>query len=331
MTQAPEIAYYYSAPFWRSQESGWIKSLLLFFDRVAILLPSYMYGRHEVTDPSLVAPLEDQGLLDVLDPTDWIDEEMTNQLAEVIVSLLVEGAFDELDRDRTFAELSNTRMGIHVDVSLTDMLVEELLARDLARPSEDGVSIPLHPTVRQTILVLLGQLSRVAGARRGLAVHPTSSSSNGISDLAAILSSDLMQTASGTVMLDAEPVTLNLDLVPLDEVLDFRDEHQVAHKTYMRDIRRFMADLAQIDDLADRDAELLERREEIADAARGLQRATRRAFRKNLRTCSLGIAGSAWSLAAGDPFGFILSAAGLTLESKPEVVVLSTEVVSSGR
>src|SRR5213596_1687894 len=40
-----ETAYYYPEPYWPASEGGWIKSLLLFFDEVAILLPSYMRGR----------------------------------------------------------------------------------------------------------------------------------------------------------------------------------------------------------------------------------------------------------------------------------------------
>jgi hypothetical protein len=48
-----EIAYYYPEPYWLAQEGGWIKSLLLFFDEVAILLPDYMRGQHVVADPSL--------------------------------------------------------------------------------------------------------------------------------------------------------------------------------------------------------------------------------------------------------------------------------------
>ena len=34
-----DTAYYYPAPYWGLEDSGWIKSLLLFFDDVAILLP----------------------------------------------------------------------------------------------------------------------------------------------------------------------------------------------------------------------------------------------------------------------------------------------------
>ena len=56
-------------------------------------------------------------------------------------------------------------------MELSDFLIKELETKGLARPSEDGVSIPLHPTVRTTILVVLAQLSRRAGTKHGLAVR----------------------------------------------------------------------------------------------------------------------------------------------------------------
>lgn len=53
MTQRLDVAYYYPAPFWGMSEGGWVKSLLLFFDKVSILLPGYMYGRHHFADSVL--------------------------------------------------------------------------------------------------------------------------------------------------------------------------------------------------------------------------------------------------------------------------------------
>ena len=83
-----DTAYYYPAPFWTLQETGWIKSLLLFFDDIATLLPDYMYGRHVPADPALAAPLEDRGLLHVLEPKGWLDQETTACLADIIVEML---------------------------------------------------------------------------------------------------------------------------------------------------------------------------------------------------------------------------------------------------
>lgn len=107
-----ELAYYYPEPFWLARESSWIKSLLLFFDGVAILLPDYMSGRELVADPSLAEPLTDQGLLKVLQPEWFVDAELSNRLAEGMVELIVGGAFDGAAPNKgRFAALSMSRMG----------------------------------------------------------------------------------------------------------------------------------------------------------------------------------------------------------------------------
>src|SRR4051812_30918652 len=89
-TVPSEIAYYYPEPYWLAAEGGWVKSLLLFFDEIAILLPEYMRGRHVIADPTLAGPLEELGLLRVLEPETFVDEATAAQLAKVIEAL-VEG------------------------------------------------------------------------------------------------------------------------------------------------------------------------------------------------------------------------------------------------
>ena len=305
----PEVAYYYPAPYWSLREGDWVKSLLLFFDQIAILLPDYMHGRHTAADPSLVAPLEDRGLLKVLEPKDWVDEAMANQLAEIIVDLLVNGAFDNLPEERYFAELSQSRLGYSTDVELADFLVEELKTRNLARPSEDGVSIPLHPTVRTTILVILAQLARTAGSKRDLAIHPTTNSHRAVADLIAVLSRESMPSRGSVIALDLEPVSYNVGPIPLDDVLQFRADHLDAHRAYMRNLRRFMAELCNTHIVEEREALLIERREEIAAAAYDLRRTTARAFRKSLGSWLFGLAGGAWSISNADLFGTALALA----------------------
>ena len=306
-----DVAYYYPAPYWGHDDSDWAKSLLLFFDQLAILLPGYMYGRHTAADPTLVGPLEERGLLQVIEPDDWVDESMANELAEILVELLTDGAFDDLPRDGYFHELSYSRMGYGVDVELADFLIDDLQARDLARPSGDGVSVPLQPTLRKAILVILGQLSRARGSRAGLAVHPTTNAHDAIEDLIEILSRKRMPSAGRIVAFDLEPVSLDLSSIPLDDVLQFRAERRDAHRAYMRDLQRFMVELAAAGLGEEREGLLLERRQLIADAAHDIRRSTSSAFRKNLRSWSLGLAGAAWSLGTGDPIGAALGAYGL--------------------
>ena len=306
MNERPDVAYYYPAPFWGGRDSGWVKSLLLFFDQVAILLPGYMYGRHAAADPSTVIPLEERGLLQVLEPNDWIDEEVAECLAEVIVELLTSGAFDELPDDVAFQALSQSRMGYGVDVGLAGMLVEELEAKGLAQPTEDGVSIPLHPVVRATILVILSQLSRVAGARKDLIVHPATNDRRAIAELIQTLSRVPMPSADKVITLDVEPVSFDLTAIPLDDVLVFREEHRRSHRAYMRDLHRFMAELAGIEDAAERERLLVQRQQEVSDAAHDIQRSTRRWLGRNLAAFSIGLAGAAWNIIRGDPVGLAL-------------------------
>jgi len=320
---ATEVAYYYPAPFWLAGEGSWVKSLLLFFDQVSILLPGYMHGRHSAADPTLVEPLEDKGLLRVLEPNDWVDQAMTEKLAGTIVNLLTAGAFDDLPEPQYFAELSQSRIGYGADVSLASWLVDELKQRGLARPSEDGVSIPLHPYIRTTILVILGQLARLRGVESHLSVNPATNDTRAVQDLIRLLARQSLPSAAHIVAFDLEPVTLALDTIPLDDVLGFRKDHQYAHKAYMRDVRRFAADLASIRDADERENRLLERREELEEAGRALRRSARTAFGKNLAAWAFGLAGSWWSLAHGDPIGLALAAVPAVAAAAPDIEVVS--------
>lgn len=306
-----ETAYIYPAPYWTLQDSGWIKSLLLFFDDVAILLPHYMHGRHFSADPVLTESLEERNLLHVLEPNSWLDQEAIQCFAGIIVEMLENGVFDGLEETSHFAELSLSRMGYGTDVELASFLVEKLQQMGLARPSEDGVSIPVHPTVRTTMLVILGQLSRSVGQRRGMRIHPTTNHGGAIRDLIQTLSMEAMPSRQHIVQLDLEPVAFDLSAIPLEDVLQFRAERHDAYRAYTRDLRRFMIEIAETNDAANREALLLDRRQEISDHAHELQRMTRRELQKNLAAWSLGITGGAWSLASGDLTGLAFAGSGL--------------------
>ncbi len=219
----PDLAYYYPAPYWHINEIDRLKSLLLFFDGIAILLPRYMSGRESAADPVLAGPLREMGLLTVLEPETFVDQQVTEALITAVTELITGGAFDGLDHHKqAYHELSRSRMGWGADVELSDMIIEELIARGLARPSEDGVSVPLHPVVRTTFLVLLSQLARAAGRRAGLALHPATSSHRAVEDLVRVLSLPASPSAGHLVTLDLEAVGLDLASVPLDDILEFR-------------------------------------------------------------------------------------------------------------
>ena len=247
MNDASNIAYYYPPPYWRLREADWIKSLLLFFDRIAILLPGYMYGRHRTGDPTLAGPLEDMGLLEILEPAEWVDGEVTRRLADIVTGLVDDGAFDGLPEPEYFRELSASRVGYCADVELADSLIGKLRDKGLCEPSRDGgVSVRLHPTVRTTFLVLLAQLLRGAARRRGDVLHPATGDDEAIRDFAKVMSMDWAPSSSGVIEFDLEPAGIDLSAVPLDDLLRFREERGSAHRKYMLDLRRFMAEIASV-------------------------------------------------------------------------------------
>jgi len=213
--------------------------------------------------------------------------------------------------------LSYSRIGYGADIELTRMLVEELEGRGLARPTEDGVSVPLHPVVRTTILVMLGQLSRAAGERRGMSVHPTTSDPGAINDLVQTLSRHQMPSAGHVITLDLEAVGLDLESVPLDDVLAYRADREAEYRTYMRSLRGFLVEVAQTDDAKERESLLLARRTELADAAHDLRSHARRAFARSSGSWSLGLAGAVWSALGHDVLSVVLGGSSLVTGSVP--------------
>jgi len=313
--QVTDLAYYYPGPYWLIREVDSLKNLLLFFDGIAILLPRYMSGRESAADPVLAGPLREMGLLQILEPETFVDQEVTEALITAVTELVTEGAFDHLDRPaHGYQELSRSRMGWDADVKLSEMITEELIARDLARPSEDGVSVPLHPAVRTTFLVLLSQLARDAGRRAGLSLHPATADYDAIEDLIRVLSLPASPSAGHLVTLDQEAVGLDLATVPLEDILEFREHHGQAYRAYARNVRQQVAELGLLDP-EERQARLFDRREELADMSNDLRRVARRWWRTPLGSLAIGAAGASW-LAAGplhDPVGAVLALAGTAL------------------
>jgi hypothetical protein len=312
-----ESAYYYPAPYWLVDETDWLKTLLVFFDDIAILLPRYMRGRPEAADPVLANPLSEQGLLRVLEPETFVDQAVAEALAEAMLELITSGAFDGLPRPPYYAELSHSRMGWDADVELATMLIDELTARDLARPSEDGVSLPLHPAVRQTILVILAQLARAAGHRAGLDLQPVTSEPNAIDALRSTLELNPLPSAGNVIALDLKTVAVDLRTVPLDEILAFRDQNGAFYRAYMQRLREFVSQLAVIEEPAERARALADRQDELQDEAKRLEDASRLAFNRPTVGYGLAIAGSAWTAATQDPIGAALALAGLAIAGRP--------------
>ena len=187
-TESPrELAFYYPNPLWANGE--WIKSILLFFDGVALLVPGYMKDRPERLDPPIVVGLEEHGLLEIIEPEQAVDRSATESLAMAMTDIVTSEALTELEGEATaFAELSMSRLGFYGDEGLYKMIFDELKRRGLARDSEDGVSAPMHPKVRSLVLILLSQITRPYGETINAVLNPTTDMGSLVSGLSELLS-----------------------------------------------------------------------------------------------------------------------------------------------
>jgi hypothetical protein len=304
----PEVAFYYPGHLWNSSE--WIKSLLLFFDGIGLLVPEYKVGEPEVVDPVLAGPLREKGLLHYLVADKVVDKKATQLLAKTVSELVVSGVLNSLSEERTaFHEISKSRMGYFGDRDLADDLFKTLKARGLAKESQDGVSIPLHPMVRYLILTLLSQILRSSGPHLGLDLYPATDQFPVVRALTEFLNLPALPSAGHVIAFDLQNVSVDLASVPLDEVLAFRTQNRREHRKYMRSIRQFAREVSLLPE-QDRESAFRDRQEELDDLAADLRRKARHTWRRPA-SFFLGLAGGSWSFASGNPLGALFSLGGL--------------------
>ena len=305
---AKDVAFYYPGHLWAYGD--WIKTLLLFFDGIGLLIPEYKQGEPELRDPVLAGALRERGLLHYLVADSVVDQAATQQLATALTDVIVSGALDPLAKDGTeFHEISMSRMGYYGDRGLAEMLFEELKARGLAKQSQDGASIPVHRTVRNLILVLLAQILRPKGEAMGLDLSPATDQFRVVRALTEFLNLPQAPTTGRVVAFDLQVVSVDLSRVPLDEVLSFRTENQKSHQKYARSVRDFARQLSLLPE-TERVKAFEDRQAEIEDLASDLRRTARKAWRQPT-SFALGLAGAAWSLSSGNPIGALLSVGAL--------------------
>ena len=303
----PEVAFYYPGPVWHSGDE--LKTLLLFFDGIALLVPRYMREKPEKHDPVLAGPLRKAGLLHLLEPESLVDKDATQQLAAAVGGLIQVGAFDDLEKDGTvFHELSYSRLGSYGDPELAEGILKELKRRKLARESKDGVSIPMHPVVRAIVLVLLAQILRPKGPELGMELSPATDRHQLVDALVEVLAVGPSASPGRVVAFDLETVAPDLSSVPLDEVLAFRNAHRREFREYARNVRQFVREIGALP-AREREKAFRDRQEQIRDMASDLKKIGRKAWRKPA-SFALTVAGSAWTLKTGDPIGALLAAIG---------------------
>ena len=304
-----EIAFYYPNPVWTYGD--WIKNLVLFFDGIALLVPDYMRDRPEQVDEPVVVGLKEKGLLEIIEPERAVDKSATEQLAIAMTDIIVSGSLDELSKEDTrFHEISMSRIGSYGDRGLYTMIVEELKKRGLAKDSEDGLSIPMHPTVRSLVLVLLSQILRPYGDSINANLSPVTDLNSMVKALTELLSLKTGPTKGSVVEFDLNVVSVDLGAVPIDEVLDFREQNLEAHKRYMLSVRKFALELSRMSE-EEREITYKIRQDELNDLANDLRKRARKSWRRPA-SFALSLAGSVLS-ALTSPITEVLRVAGSQL------------------
>jgi hypothetical protein len=270
MTQSlKEVAFYYPGHLWR--DSDWVKTLLLFFDGVGLLVPEYKQHEPELMSPVLAGPLRDKGLLYYLVADEVVDRASAAQMIEPILNLLSEGVLDKLSREGTaFHTISMSRMGFYGHAELADELLRNLKSRGLAGASKDGVSIPVHPQVRYLILVLLSQILRAKGNALGYDLCPATDMPQIVDALTELLDVPTSASTGHVVAFDLQTVSVDLAAVPLDEVLSFKASHGEDFRAYARSARRFSREVALLSP-EDRNKAFIDRQAELDDLASDLK------------------------------------------------------------
>ena len=222
-------------------------------------------------DPAIAAGLEGAGLLTILSPETLVDKAATERLATELGHVIASGALDNHPSSGPFAEISWSRLGGIGDPALAEMIYEELRDRGLARESEDGVSIPLHPLVRSLVLVLLAQILKEAGPRVGLDLCPATDVPEVQQALGELIGAVAPAGPADVIEVDLEFIAPDLSAVPMDEVLDFRRRYATQYQAYARSLRAVVRDL-QGANAKERESILADRREALRAAAEDLRR-----------------------------------------------------------
>ena len=273
-----ELAFYYPNPMWVNGD--WIKNLVLFFDGVALLLPSYMRERPEQLDAPTVVGLREQDLLEIIEPEHAVDRSATEELATEMANIITSGVLDELAEEATaFHSLSMSRLGLFGDEGLYKMIFDELKDRGLATDSEDGVSVPLHPMVRSLVLVLLSQILRPYGKRIQATLSPATDRAPLVNALSELLSHRMEASVASVIEFDLNTVTVDLAAVPFDEVLDFRKQYLDEHRRYVLHARKFAMELSRMPH-EERELAFEIRQTELNDLAGDLRSRARKSWKR---------------------------------------------------
>ena len=301
-----------------TDETVW-KAALLFFDLIAVKASELTWRGIRASD-SDIELLAEQGFVRWLPSEDVVDRAFAEQLGNGIVDLLVNGAFAHIPRDgKRYTFFDGTRTGYFVDQRLSDFMVKALEEAGLARGGSERGIYRIDPTVAHVLSAMIAQLTRsVARQIYGLDLHPVTPDGRTVQDLTETLRLPALALADRIVEIDFEAASVDLKGIPAAEILEFRARYGQDFRRYAENVRRFATDLSLLNDATERQARMIDRREELAQEAVALRMAAWRRWRKPLARLGLGIAGATWAAEHGQFTSALLTLAGGVLGAAPE-------------
>ena len=333
----PDFAFYYPGQHWRNV--NWIKNLVCFFDGIAMLIPDGMPNPHRGEDEPIVWALEKHKLLRTIRPEEIIDEKATEALAKAFHEIIISGRLDHLMHRRTestikadFEALAKAKLGTHIDRELAGSISHTLYSRGLAYDPGDGTSIEVDRTILVLVLVLLAHILRPKGEDMGITLSPATDQREVVNVLSEILKPESSPPEVGDIVsFDMAKVAVDFGAVPIDEILDFRQQHRRQHRDYILSVRQFARDLSLMPP-DERKAKFEQRQEELKTLSYDL----RRIYRGSWKTlCSVGISlvGAAWIASKGDPiagtFDRSVAAGTALIADKPTEVGVYSYLISA--
>ena len=318
-----DFAFYY--PGQRFQNVDWIKNLICFFDGIAMLIPeeppNYLDRHAEET----VWALEDRQLFRVIRPEELIDQKATEALARALGKIIDSGRLNHLVISSAFDTLAKAKLGTHSDHELAASIFQELTSRGLACDLRNDVYVAVDKTVLVLVLTLLAHILK--SKVEGITLSPATDQKDVVDVLRGILEPEAVRpTAGDVVSFDMDRVGVNLNGVPMDEVLDFRKENYRKHRDYILSVRKFVRELSLMPP-DERTARFEQRQEELKALSYDVKRRYSGVWEKKMFSFAIGMTGAAWAAFDGDPIAGALTAlaagAGLIPDAPKEVDVYS--------
>ena len=300
----PDFAFYY--PGQRFQNVDWIKNLICFFDGIAMLIPENMPNYRDRHAEETVLALEAHKLFRVIRPEEVIDGKATKALAKAFRKIIDSERLDHLVGSSAFHTLAKAKLGTHSDQEFADSIFQELRSRGLAYDLRNDVYVAVDQTVLVLILTLLAHILK--SKVEGITLSPATDQKDVVDVLRGILEPESAPpVVADVVSFDVNRVGINLNGVPMDEVLDFRRENYCQHRNYIQSVRDFARELSFLP-LSEREVKFEQRQEELADLAAGLRKIYRGSWKRRTFSFAIGVTGATWAAFDGDPVAGALTA-----------------------